>query len=450
MPRHVANAIESEPVAVTGEAHPPSPAHAESHLREQGRRPSFRLLVLSSDTFPPRRVDVSVLFGVELASRGHTIDWILQSEAECARAYVTSWGGGRVWVAACDRGTSLLRRLRKHLLGIQQDVALFSLLRSGPYDAVEVKDKFLSGVLALIAARWYRKRFIFWLSYPFAEFYLSSAREGTTPYPLLYRIRGASFAFLLYRVLLPSADHVFVQSEQMRRDVAARGISLAKLTAVPMGIRVDDFALPDSGGRVKLPAGERCFLYLGALGRERRIDFLLRVLQQVRSREPSVKLYLVGEAERPADREFLVEEAGRLQVLDGVVFVGQLPQAEALRYAREADVCVSPIYPTPMLNPASPTKLVEYMALGKAVVANTHPEQRLLIEQSGCGYCVPWEESAFAEAILTLLAQPELARAMGERGRRYALEHRAYGRIADVVERELLRIAGIGRPEGRH
>ena len=103
-----------------------------------------------------------------------------------------------------------------------------------------------------------------------------------------------------------------------------------------------------------------------------------------------------------------------------------------------------------MLNPASPTKLVEYMALGKAVVANTHPEQRLLIEQSGCGYCVPWEESAFAEAILTLLAQPELARAMGERGRRYALEHRAYGRIADVVERELLRIAGIGRPEGRH
>jgi hypothetical protein len=40
------------------------------------------------------------------------------------------------------------------------------------------------------------------------------------------------------------------------------------------------------------------------------------------------------------------------------------------------------------LNPASPTKLVEYMALGKAVVANDHPDQRMVLEQSGAGICV--------------------------------------------------------------
>ena len=67
----------------------------------------LRLLVVSSDTYPPTRVDVSVLFGVELAGRGHEIDLILQSEAACPRAYVTPWGGGRVWVGATDLGHSL-------------------------------------------------------------------------------------------------------------------------------------------------------------------------------------------------------------------------------------------------------------------------------------------------------------------------------------------------------
>jgi hypothetical protein len=42
---------------------------------------------------------------------------------------------------------------------------------------------------------------------------------------------------------------------------------------------------------------------------------------------------------------------------------------------------------------------------------------------------------------VALLRAPELARAMGERGRVYAAEHRGYGSIADLVERELLKLA---------
>jgi glycosyltransferase involved in cell wall biosynthesis len=387
---------------------------------------TFRLLVMSSDPYPPTRVDVAVLFGEELAGRGHKIDWLLQSDAPC------------------DRRSSLLSRLHKHFAGIWNDAKVFVLLKGNTYDAVEVKDKFIGGVFALLAARLYRKRFVYWLSFPFPEFYLTKARDGLAPYPLLYRIRGAVFDFLLYRVLLRAADHVFVQSEQMRRDIAAKGVPLRKLTAVPMGIKLDgrtQLAAPAS--RSRIPADQPCFVYLGTLGRERRIDFLLRVLVRVRSEVAAAKLYLVGRGESSEDEEFLQQEARRLGVLPAVVLTGQLPQQEALRYVQDADVCVSPFYPTPMLNSTSPTKLVEYMAMGKAVVANTHPEQQLLIEQSGCGYCVSYEENAFADAIVKLLRAPELARLMGERGRRYVIEHRGYGTIADRVEQEMLRdVAG--------
>ncbi len=401
----------------------------------------FRLLVISSDTYPPQRVDVTVLFGEELARRGHQIDWILQSEAECSQGYIAPWASGQIWVAPADRGNSLWRRVRKHIVGILHDAKVFGLMRSGRYDAVEVRDKFVSALFAALAARLSGKRFIFWLSYPFPEYYLMKAKDGSARYPLLYRIRGAAFQFLLYRIVLPTADHVFVQSEQMRRDVASHGIELAKLTPVPMGIRADRIAeaqLP--GHRDVIPAGERCIAYLGSLAQERRIDFLLRLFVRVLQAVPQAKLYLIGSSDDPKDQQSLVEEAKRLGISQSVIFTGQLPQPEAFKYVRDADVCVSPLFPTPVFECASPTKLIEYMAMGKAVVVNTHPEQRFLIESSGCGFCVPYEEAAFADAIVTLLRAPETAREMGERGRRYALEHRSYGVIADLVEREMARV----------
>jgi glycosyltransferase involved in cell wall biosynthesis len=403
----------------------------------------LRLLVVSSDTYPPTRVDVSVLFGVELAGRGHRIDWLLQSEAACSDPYVTDLGSGRAWVGATDLGPSLYRRLRKHALGIANDFRLFGRLRAARYDAVQVKDKFLSGLLAIVARRVFGTRFIYWLSYPFPEHYLLRAQDGTARYPLLYIVRGRAFKWLLYRWLLPAADHVFVQSEQMRLDIAAEGIPLQKMTAIPMGVDLKMFAGSGSGGsRRVLPPGVPCVLYLGTLDKMRRLDFLIRAFAEVVRAVPAAKLYLVGRAEHAAERAFLEDEVARLQLQSSVVFTGQLPRAEALQYVAEADVCTSPFHPNPVLRSTSPTKLVEYMAMGKAVVANDHPEQKRVIEESGAGICVVYEEGAFAAAILELLRNPEKASAMGLRGRRFVVEHREYGVIADFVEARLLAVAG--------
>jgi glycosyltransferase involved in cell wall biosynthesis len=314
---------------------------------------------------------------------------------------------------------------------------LFALLRTEHYDVIEVKDKFISGVLALIAARLFSKRFVYWLSYPFPEDYLYRATQPGR-YRFLYWIRGMVFKILLYRVLLPKADHIFVQSERMLRDVAAEGVPFDKMTAVPMGVEVDDGrdALPTP--RAVIGPDERSILYLGTLAKSRQIDFLFRVLIKVRIDVPGAKLHIVGRADDPSDEEFLVAEVRKLGLDDAVVFVGQLPRPEALAYVREADVCVSSVPPSPMFRAASPTKLVEYMAMGKAVVASDLPEQRLVIEQSGAGYCVPWDEQEFARAIVALLNAPALAAEMGERGRRYVVEHRSYNKIADAVEKTLL------------
>jgi glycosyltransferase involved in cell wall biosynthesis len=75
---------------------------------------------------------------------------------------------------------------------------------------------------------------------------------------------------------------------------------------------------------------------------------------------------------------------------------------------------------------SSPTKLVEYLALGIPSVANDIPDQKLVIEQSGAGLCVPMEAGAFAAATLQLLNDPELARQFAMRGPTYVKTHRTY------------------------
>jgi glycosyltransferase involved in cell wall biosynthesis len=391
---------------------------------------SMQVLVVSSDKYPPFRVDVTILFGRELSRRGLKVDWLLQSEKRSDRDHEVEWGGGRVWVGRTDLGTSRFSRLRKHWLGFRNDLRVKGLAQSGRYGILQVKDKVLAALPTLWAARQSGAAFVYWLSFPHPEASLYVARIGTARYPLLYRVRGWLQFVFLYKYLLPRADHVFVQSEQMKKDLASYGIDAKKMTAVPMGVDLETFA-----GISTDPArsGSPTIGYLGTLASERNIPFLVRCLALVLDRHPAAKLLLVGDGQRPEDRLEIMQEATRLGIADRVEITGFMPQRQALELMASVTVCVSPFYPTPILNSTSPTKLVEYMALGQAVVANDHPEQRLVLEESRAGLCVPYEETAFADAIARLISDRVMAAEMGLRGRNYVLNHREYGRIAEMV-----------------
>src|SRR5690606_17005293 len=124
-----------------------------------------------------------------------------------------------------------------------------------------------------------------------------------------------------------------------------------------------------------------------------------------------------------------------------LTITGFVPRAKALALISTVDIAFSPFYPTPVLEMCSPTKLVEYLALGIPVVANDQPEQRLILKQCRAGVCVPWGARHFARAAEWLVRRPPLERqAMGARGARWVLEHRTYGRIADELEAKYLRL----------
>lgn len=396
----------------------------------------LRILFITSDKYPPYRPAAKAIFSEELVKRGHRVDWVIQAERSCATFRQEKFGNGTAYIGPTDDGGSKWHRLRKHLLDIVNDLRMFSLIRRKNYDIVQVKDKYLAALLALFVARFSGVKFFYWLAYPHAEASLYSARNSYARYRWVTYLKGMLYHFCLYKVILRFADHAFVQSEQMKRDIIAEGIPSHKLTPIPGSLNLDQMpslALENDS----LPQGiveQKKIVYLGTLISVRRLDFLIRVISDVIKKYPNAKLYLVGKGEQPKDEQLLMSEIRRLSVHDAVVMTGQLPMADALSHVATADVCVSPYYPIPILNSTSPTKLIEYMAMGKAVVCNDHPEQSLVIAESGAGYCSPWSEDKFADAIIRILDNPLVAKEMGEKGRAYVKRFRTNSKMADIVE----------------
>lgn len=405
----------------------------------------IRMLVFTREGYPTFRVDLEVLFGEELIGRGHEIDFVMQAERADVRPGPRAWHGRTVWVGPTDTGDGFTHRLRRQLLDLWHDLRHLHLTGRDRYDAVQVRDKFLFAAVAVALARRRGQRFFFWLSFPEPESQLARVRDGLARYPLLTYLRGHVSKWLLYRWILPRSDHVFVQSQRMKEDVAAEGIDPASMTPVPMGIATAEIrALAAVGAAPAAAASAALTLaYLGTLNAQRKLEILVEMLAIVRSRGMPVKLLLVGDGDDPSDRARLEQRARQLGVRDDLEITGFLPRSEALRRVMSADICLSPFHPTQVLLSTSPTKLVEYLALGMPVVANDHPEQRLILRQSRAGVCVPWGARHFARAV-TWLAQrsPAERHAMGKLGRQWVLENRTYTRIADALEQRYRLLLG--------
>lgn len=398
----------------------------------------IRLLTFARETFPTHRIDVEVLFGRELAGRGHRVDFVMQADSETVPPGPTVWHGCTVWVGPCDKRAGLFGRVHDAWLGVWHDWQSMNWVRREQYDAVQVRDKFLIAAVVAMVAHARGLKFFYWLSFPLPESDMLRGRERATRYPKLLYARGFFFSRLLYRWILPRADHIFVQSELLKDNVVAQGLPAERITAVPMGVDVADIA-PAALGHT--PPSEVVLGYIGTLGVERKLEILVEMLAELHRYRIRANLLLIGDGEAPDDRARLERRARDLQVNEYLKITGFLPRSKALELLRTAHVALSPIHPSPVLRVGSPTKLLEYLAMELPVVANDQPEQRTILRECKAGVRVPWTARHFARGVRWILSRSESQRAqMGARGRQWVQSNRAYARIADQVEAKYFQV----------
>lgn len=392
-------------------------------------RTPFSIAFIVRDPLPPVRADLLTLFGVEMPRHGVRSALVGQAGGDTHAA----WSAGPMYPVGSF--TSCFASVLSPLWDLAGLVR--ASLRARP-DCIQVRDKIASGLLARIAAAMLRIPFIYWMSFPIVEGYQARrdefARRGKGLAWLAHAARAALARRVLYRLVLPGAQHIFVQSEAMADWLAGQGSARTRMTAVPMGIDAKLFRrshiAPSTDPRL---IGRRVVLYLGRVAQSRQSGFLLDVAERLRASVPEALLVIAGDAPSNDEMAWMRAEIARRGLERDVLLTGWLPQIDALGYAVRAEVGLSPIPRGLLFDVSSPTKLVEYLALGIPGVANDIPDQARVLQESGAGLCVPMQADAFAAAVRRLLEEPGLAAGFAARGPAWVHAHRSYAILGRIV-----------------
>lgn len=238
------------------------------------------------------------------------------------------------------------------------------------------------------------------------------------------RLRKTLWLALFERKTVREAAAVVVSSELEARELAALDLGAAYVEVVPNGLSPDESAANDDTATVASPAlpsdGRPLVLYLGRLSWKKGVDVAIRAL----ARLPDARLAIAGNDDEGL-RPRLEALAGELGVAERVSFLGEVRDAgkSALLAAARALVM-------PSISENFGMAALEAMAAGVPVVLGPGVGLAAAVEEAGAGLVCERAPEAFAGAVASLLAQPELARAMGERGRRLVADRFSWPVIA--------------------
>ena len=167
-------------------------------------------------------------------------------------------------------------------------------------------------------------------------------------------------------------------------------------------------------------------LFLASLEVRKGIHVLLDAFERLSPRLPSARL-LVGGA--GAELERVRARIAASPALASVELLGRLDRERA-RAAMQA--CA--VYCLPSYGDPAPLAAVEAMACGRPVVATDAGGLRHLVSAEGGSTVPPGDAGALADALHRILADPALARSMGEHNRRLVEERYAWPRVVDGLE----------------
>jgi glycosyltransferase involved in cell wall biosynthesis len=196
-----------------------------------------------------------------------------------------------------------------------------------------------------------------------------------------------------------SVDHIITPSQAALRWLQRHSVD-RPITVIPTG--APDRQMLDRyevRRQLQIPPEQKVLLYVGRVAPEKNLGFLLRAVAEVVRRDPSVRLWLVGDGPY---RQTCVELARDLGIGDRVTFAGYVPRADVDKYYAAADLFVfSSITETQGL------VVQEAMTYGLPAVAVAGGGASDSIVSGKNGIVVKHEEALFAEAVLNVLASEE-------------------------------------------
>lgn len=169
-------------------------------------------------------------------------------------------------------------------------------------------------------------------------------------------------------------------------------------------------------------------LFVGRLGPEKNLAFLLRSFAGAVQASDAVRLALVGDG---PERENLVDQVNHSGIADKVHFVGAVDYTDVPRYMAMADALV-----TASVTEVHPLTVIEGMAAGLPVLGIQSPGVGDTVEEGVTGFLAPQEDMAmFTAKMVRLCLEDEERQQMGDRARHAAEQYNIEKTVTMMVDR---------------
>lgn len=273
------------------------------------------------------------------------------------------------------------------------------------------------------------------LEYNGSEVWIGKHWDMSGMIPLLERFE---------RLNLAAAARIFVVSEVERRNLLRAGIADEKIIVNPNGVDAEAFRPGVGGANARQELGVRddevLAGFIGTFGPWHGVLTLAEAITLLPD-DCGVRFLLVGAGRFRDEVERIVRSAGKA---DRVMFAGQVEHERVPALLDACDILLSPHVPLADGSEffGSPTKLFEYMAMGKGIVGSRLGQiGEVLADEETALLVEPGNARQLADAILRLSRSPELRESLGAAARRTAVERHTWkhnaARVLDTY-RELV------------
>ncbi|HEY2923914.1 MAG TPA: glycosyltransferase family 4 protein [Candidatus Eisenbacteria bacterium] len=284
-----------------------------------------------------------------------------------------------------------------------------------------IYDRYVSySYAAVLAARRHRLPILLEVNSPYS--YQKQTFDERLYFPRLNRS--------MERRICRDATTVITVSTPLKKFLVSIGVPGERVVVMPNGVDSDAFHPGLDGASVRASMGAHNKLVVGFTGILRPwhgLELLLDAFSVVSAQRDDLHLLIVGDGPSRAPIE---REAANRGLADRVTITGRQPHEAVRGFVAAMDVTVSPratFY-------ASPMKIVEYMGMGKTIVAPDMENIRDLITGEVDGVLFTPESSrALADALLRVLADAELRRRLGDAARATVLARRTWLHNAHAV-----------------
>jgi glycosyltransferase involved in cell wall biosynthesis len=244
---------------------------------------------------------------------------------------------------------------------------------------------------------------------------------------------------------LRAADVVVVGSRYLMERLVARGVMHSSILVNPNGVDPDVYSPDVDGGIIRQRYGLNGKIvigFIGSFGRWHGAEVLASGFGQLLEAYPEfrqrVRLLMVGDGVTMGQVRASMAEFG---TETECILAGSIPQEDGPSHLAACDILVSPHVPNLDQSPffGSPTKVFEYMAMGKGIVASNLDQIGQVLENNHTAILtIPGDSSSLAAGLRTLIENEGLRKSLGAAARAEITEKYTWNqhtkRIVEALE----------------